>query len=593
MGLFNDEITTLGITEFRGDPLDNPSIPLSSPAAWELFGASYQTESGEVINDRNALSIVTVWACVNRIAQTVGSLPLKLMERTDTGHKEAVEQNLYYLLGSEPNPDMDASIFFETLTGCTVLTGNGYAQIERNDAGQPIALWPLHPFKTTPKRDPRTLAIYYETSDGMPAGQLRRVSDDDVLHFRMLSLDGLKGISPIDACRRTLGLATAQEKSGARYFGNGSRPGGLLINKGNKLEGKALQEMRQSWEAQQGAINQGRIAVIPNGDWSYQSLSISNEASQWLQSRQFSQSQIAQGIFNVPPHMVGDMSRLSGSNSEQMSLQFRTSCIQPYLSRIEGEIVRKLIPRMGRKANKFFVRFDDAQLLRCDFKTTMEGYSAGIIGGWYSANDVRRKLGENPGGPELDVYRVPVNYQNAENIVTADTEAEAPMLDDDDSGPDSPTDSTGDDASTQTANAQRKLLGAYKTAYFPLYHDAFNRIMRRSKRDLDAFSITFRAVLECISCMAIGFRDGTVDGIDNDVTTQVVNDVLKSMTKRASKWPVQVSEQEMQSMIVNEFNKAVRSIHIAVSKTIAASKASQELIDDTEKLNRVEDQNEE
>lgn len=553
----------------RGDPLNDPAIPLSSPAAWELFGQEYQTESGEVITVQNSLQITTVFACVRVIAESVATMPLIMKERLQpSGQRDAIEQNLYYLLSTEPNPEMSAYTFFESLTGSAVLTGNGYAQIERNNNGQPVALWPLHPFKTTPKRDPKTNTIYFETTDGMPAGTARKIAADDVLHISTFSFDGLKGISPIDACRRTLGLAVAQEKAGARHFGNGSRPGGLLMNKGAKMDVKALQELRQSWEAQQGAINQGRLAILPTGDWTYQALSISNENSQWLESRGFSQAQIA-GMFRVPPNLIGDQSKLSGSNSEQMSLQFINYCLQPYISRIESEVARKLMPTAGRHANRFFVRFDESALVRLDFATQMEGYQAGIIGGWYTANEIRRKLGENPGGPELDIFRMPVNYTNAINMIADGTEQQDPPPDDD----------------TDLTTSERKLLAqsvaetptdvaqAYRKAYFVLFQDAFQRVMKRSKLDLGAFNTVFRPVLECISNMAVGFRDGNVEGQDPDVTNKLVDDVLKSMAKRAEKW----NTQDLQLLIANEFNKAVRSIHIGVSKSIAAKKAAEQL----------------
>lgn len=598
MGIFRN---ILNISR-RSDPLNDPGVPFSSPAAWQLFSGSYQTESGEVIDNTNALQIVTVYACVRIIAESVATLPLLMKERLATGgHRDATDQNLYYLLSTEPNPEMSATTFFETLTGCLAFTGNGYAQIERNRFGQPVALWPLHPFKTTPKRDPQTNKIIYETTDGMLTGQSRILDAEDVLHVPLFCFDGLKGISPIDACRRTLGLSVAQEKSGARFFGNNSRPGGLLMNKGAKMDARALQEIKKSWEDQQGAINQGRVAVIPNGDWSYQALSISNEASQWLQSRGFSQAQIAQSVFRVPPHMVGDQAKLSGSNSEQLSIQFVQFCLQPYLRKIESEIARKLMPTMGPKANKFFVRFDENQLIRLDFKTQMEGYQAGIVGGWYSANDIRRKLGENPGGPELDIYRMAVNYTNALNMVTDGTEQEAPLPDDDsdgggpvdsnDSVADAPVDGTDPNTPpvepvSSNTQGDRNVLHAYTQAYYPLFRDAFQRIMKRSKRDSDAFNSTFRPVLECISAMALGFRDGVNDGQDPAVTDKIVGDVLKGIAKRADKWPAQQSGQEAQSLITNEFQKAVRTIHIEISKTLAAKDAVRQ-------LNTSEDQNDE
>jgi HK97 family phage portal protein len=546
-------------SETRMNPLENPGISLSSPAIWQWLTNGDPTVSGELINESNAMKLSTVYGCVRTIAENIGSLPLKLMEKTSQGHKEAVEQNLYYLLSTEPNPMMDACTFIETLIGSVALTGNGYAQIERNDkSGNVVALWPLHPFKTEPKIDRRTNTMYYETSDGMPLGQTRKIPDTDILHMKRFSLDGLRGISPIDMCRQGIGLAVAQEKSGARHFGNGSNPGGILINKGDKKDPKYKKEFQDSWNQQQGGNNQGKTAILWGSEWTYQQLGLSNEASQWLQSRAFSRADIAASIFSVPPHMVGDMSRMSGTNAEQQMLQFITTCLQPYLRKFELEIVRKLTSRTGSKANRFFVMFDTSVLVRADFKTQQDGYQAGINGGWLTPNDVLRMQGLNPGGPELDVYRVPVNYQNAARLLDTESLQDQPI-------------GAVDPTAAPTTQADRSMLQVYSRTYLPLYRDAFSRLSARKKRDYDTVSVAFRGVLQSVAGMACGCDDMTL-------TDDIVNDTIKSMVKRSAKWPETITN----DTIDIEFQKTVRAIHIAAARQVAADKAAAEVEIETE-----------
>lgn len=56
-----------------------------------------------------------------------------------------------------------------------------------------------------------------------------------------------------------------------------------------------------------------------------------------------------------------------------MMLQFATGTLRPYLVRIEAEITRKLLPA----DNSLRVEFDTSELLRGDFKSTMDGYAVG------------------------------------------------------------------------------------------------------------------------------------------------------------------------------------------------------------------------
>jgi hypothetical protein len=48
--------------------------------------------------------------------------------------------------------------------------------------------------------------------------------------------------------------------------------------------------------------------------------------------------------------------------------------------------------------------FDLRERLRGDFALTMNGYAVGRQWGFYSTNDVRKELGENPIGPVGNVY---------------------------------------------------------------------------------------------------------------------------------------------------------------------------------------------
>ena len=56
---------------------------------------------------------------------------------------------------------------------------------------------------------------------------------------------------------------------------------------------------------------------------------------------------------------------------------------------------------------------DFSVLLRGDVKTQTEAWARGVQWGWFSVNDVRELMGENPIGPEGDEYLRPVNMEVA------------------------------------------------------------------------------------------------------------------------------------------------------------------------------------
>src|SRR3569833_2000408 len=104
MGIFDRSsgLTQLQL-EVRSNPLENTAVPLSA-AFHYLFGGE-ATTAGETVNEQNAMMLSTVYACVRTIAESVAVLPLKVLEVTATGHKEALDNPVYRLLTVEANPE--------------------------------------------------------------------------------------------------------------------------------------------------------------------------------------------------------------------------------------------------------------------------------------------------------------------------------------------------------------------------------------------------------------------------------------------------------------------------------------------------------
>ena len=88
------------------------------------------------------------------MSEAVASLPLHVFRYNDSGGKEkALAHPLYGILHDEPNPEMSAFSFRETLMTHLLLWGNGYAQVIRNGRGEIVALYPLMPDRMAVDRD--------------------------------------------------------------------------------------------------------------------------------------------------------------------------------------------------------------------------------------------------------------------------------------------------------------------------------------------------------------------------------------------------------------------------------------------------------
>jgi HK97 family phage portal protein len=407
-------IQTLGLTvpEKRSDPLENPGVPLSAPASWELLGGGAGTESNETVNTQTALQLSTVFSCVKILAESVSSLPLNLYSKTATGRTLETAHPLSYLLCSEPNSEMDYVSWVEVCMSHLALTGNSYNQIQRDAEHNPIALWPLNPRLTHPYRLANNQLVY-KTEDGATQ---RILAAADVLHVKTISFDGLLGMSPILQCKRLLGGQIASEKYGSRFFANNATPSGILTMPANmKVKPEDKPKMRADWESQQLAGNQHRVNILDQGT-TYQQISISPEEGQFLELMQFNRAQIG-AIYRISSHLLGSETRQTDANVESMNTSFLSQTLNPYLVKFESEISKKLLPRTPGQHSKFSVSFDTSALMRGDSAAKAAWYSASVNNGWMTRNDVRRSEGMNEGGPELDVYTVQGANINATRLL--------------------------------------------------------------------------------------------------------------------------------------------------------------------------------
>ena len=117
------------IGETRGLQTSSPSTALVSDTA--------------NIGPDGALQIAAVWACIERRANIVASLPFFAYETKAGEKKLARDSSLYQLCHESPNRRMTPFEFWRAMMMNHDLRGNAYARIERRPNGEALALWPM------------------------------------------------------------------------------------------------------------------------------------------------------------------------------------------------------------------------------------------------------------------------------------------------------------------------------------------------------------------------------------------------------------------------------------------------------------------
>ena len=362
-----------------------------------------RADSGEQVDEKSAMQIATVYACVRLLAESVAQLPLHLYRYTDSGNgKEmATDHPLYAVIHRQPNPEMTSFTWRETMMVHLLLYGNAYCQIIRDGKNGVVSVYPLLPENVEVDRDEHgeIYYIYHAYTDETPGEKNKDIvfRREEVLHVPGLGFNGLVGFSPIAMMKNSLGSTLAVEKYGSAFFKNGAQPSGVLEHPGVL---KNPEKIRQNWsDVYGGANNAHKVAVLEEG-MSYKAISLPPEDSQFLSTRQFGVEEICR-IFRVPPHMVQDLQRATFNNIEHLAIEFVMHTLMPWLVRIEQAIIKDVL--IDEEKNEFFPKFNVDGLMRGDYKSRMEGYAVAITNGIMSVNDVRKledldPLDEDEGG---------------------------------------------------------------------------------------------------------------------------------------------------------------------------------------------------
>lgn len=397
----------------RAASLENPSTTISNPAAWlyEAFGAS-ASFAGTSVSETSAMRNSAVFRCVALKSGVIASLPLQVFKRTPKGREAANDHRMAPLLQGEPNDLMSAFIWKEFIVCNLMLAGNHISVLEYDGAARVVGLLPVVPQQTEITRVKGRNRYVIRFSDGQEV-----LDQDDVVHVPGIGFDGVKGISPIQwAGRQPIGTAFALEEFVGRMHANSARPSGVLeVPKGITDEG--LRVLRAEFAAMsQGLRNSGTVIPVDAGS-KFTPMQLSLADAQTLESRRFQVADIAR-LFGVPPHMIGETDKTSswGTGVEQQTIGFQIYNLEPELSRIEGELNRKLFTA------PYYCEFNREALNAMDAKTQAELYASGIQNAQYTPNEVRRKrnMPDMPGGDALYIQGATVPLLSAGTVNPAE-----------------------------------------------------------------------------------------------------------------------------------------------------------------------------
>jgi HK97 family phage portal protein len=379
------------------------------PRLYALLSGGAPAASGEVVSLESSMAHSVVWACNRLISETQGATPLVMLQDGGNGKELATDKPMFSALRNSPNDETTAMSFKESRTSHTLLTGNGYAQIvRRSGTGVAVELHGLNPEQVSidRERDGQRRLVYIVRADNKDTTYpLTPGKPQDILHIRGLGWDGLRGYSVITMARQSFGTALAAERNVARFYANGGRVPYVLEKAHNFAKDTDFAKFRADWES---VYSEPHKAPILENDMKYKQVGLSAVDQQMIETRLFDIHEICRW-FLVSPHLVGDLSRATFSNIEQLALEFIKVTMQSWFTRWEQDLWRCVLTS-DEKSKGYYFKHNTSELLRGDFLTRMQGYSIMLQNGVASDNEVRNMEDMNPfkGG---DGHYIQLNMQ--------------------------------------------------------------------------------------------------------------------------------------------------------------------------------------
>ncbi len=391
--MFAEALRKIAAGKTRG-PLDN---------FW--YGPARQgaAVAGVEVDDIAALNVSTFYACLRVLSDTIGSLPWMIYRSTDDEQREQDKDHPWYTtLHDRPNQWQTAVEWRSMAVGHLILRGNFYARRDPPDGfwRQSPSLVPLNPDRMEVEQLESTRLRYsyrYQT------GGTAEYTQDEILHIKMLAVDGIYGIAPLAYARETLGLSLAQQRHSQSLFSGGGFIKYFL--KTTKRLGKDGREnFRKSWRDLHGDPSNFQPPILED-DMDLKTLGMTNKDAEWLEGRKHGAYEVCQ-FLGVPPHLVFLLDRATFSNIEHQGIEFSTIHVNPWLIRFEQAIQPFL-------DSDHFSEFNRDALVRGDIESRYKAYSIALGGrAFLKTNEVRKRENMPPedGG---DVLMEPMNMAPA------------------------------------------------------------------------------------------------------------------------------------------------------------------------------------
>jgi HK97 family phage portal protein len=353
---------------------------------WYSLGVNSNggSAAGVNINQDTATSIAALYSCVTLYANTVASMSWGAYIK-DGGVRRPVARPRWMDKPVPSNRNYSGFEFKHRITTSLMLDGNVFILVLRS--GIDVV--------ETRVIDPRKVQILM-ADDGSPLYKITStegsvtVTDEEMIHIPLFAYgENLRGLSPVEHHRVTLGLASATQLYAAKFYEQGAAPSAIIRTPGELTEQQATSLRESFGRRHEGIERMHKIAVLSGGA-SYDPISAKISDMQMVETMRWGVESIGQ-IYAVPLFLLNYPGANGSYNSLEMAmLAWLQTGLNPVLRRIEDGLAR-LIP-----GDTTFISFNAGSLLKSTQKETYETLAIALNNGLINLDEARAIIDKAP-----------------------------------------------------------------------------------------------------------------------------------------------------------------------------------------------------
>ena len=342
--------------------------------------------SDDYMTRDQAMNVPAFAACVNKIAETVSTIPIRLYRLVD-GKLEAVEDDARVRLLNDDTGDTLDGVQFKRALVRDYLTGKGgYAFINRT--GNQIRS--LHYVRESEVSFLFTSDPIFKDYDIMIQGT--KYKPFEFLKVLRNTEDGRSGRSVVDENSEVLSVAYHSLEYEKNLVKTGGNKKGF-VKSAKKLAEPAIKALKAAWHRLYQ--NNTENVVILNDGLEFQEASNTSVEMQLNENKKTNSDEICK-LFNIPPAMI------NGGATEQDKTNFVQYCLNPILKEFECALNRDLL--LESEKGSFYFAADTSELTKGDIEKRFRAYETACKNGFMQIDEIRLRENMPPLG--LDFVRL-------------------------------------------------------------------------------------------------------------------------------------------------------------------------------------------